>query len=300
MSTSAPRFTFSKMGPSLTSTLGIGVMPSDTRFCHARTRSSGDIFGSRPSVRARRGNQPSPFESTRKPFWYPGISSNRSAGFPWPRPASSVAIPISSSARAPRTTRSSPRSSIRFSQSRRSRKVLVGRSATAIVNLPPPPVTGREGQLAKWLYHWPPRGGPRSLEQTAVERAFHEGIVDDLRGIDGLHLVVELRDDVLDRRELRGRRGRWILEDRADVPVVRGLHALVVVGLEVLLQRGDRVRPIGAGLRDRLDDGVDVALDDGPVRADEATRHDDRRRGGGQVEIGHLRQGMEAGGLQLQ
>ncbi len=68
MSTSAPRFTFSKIGPSFTSIEGIGLMPSETRFCHAFTRFSGDSIGSRPSVRASRGNQPSEFERTRKPF----------------------------------------------------------------------------------------------------------------------------------------------------------------------------------------------------------------------------------------
>ena len=130
-------------------------MPSDTRLCHARTRSSGDIFGSSPRVSARRGNQPRPFESTRKPFLYPGISSNSSAGVPWTRPASSVAIPISSSALAPRTTRSSPMSSIRLSQSRRSRKVRVGRSAIAMPISRPRPCRAR-GPIGKWLYHWKP------------------------------------------------------------------------------------------------------------------------------------------------
>src|SRR5438874_764076 len=212
MSTSAPRLTFSKIGPSFTSTDGIGVMPSDTRFCHARTRPSGEIFGSSPRVSARRGNQPRPFESTRKPFLYPGISSNSSAGVPWTRPASSVAIPMSSSELAPRTTRSSPRSSIRFSQSRRSRKVRVGRSAIAMPISRPRPCRAR-GPIGKWLYHWRRFGGVALFQETAVERTFHERVVDDLRGIDRLHLVVELGHDLLDPRQLGGRRYGRVFED---------------------------------------------------------------------------------------
>src|SRR5439155_27344019 len=120
-------------------------------------------------------------------------------------------MPISSSERAPRTTRSSPMSSIRFSQSRRSRKVRVGRSATAMpISRPRPCRAG--GPIGKWLYHWEPPGGVGLFQEAPAERAFHEGVVDDLRRIDRPHFVVELGDDLLDPCELSGRRYRRVLE----------------------------------------------------------------------------------------
>src|SRR5258708_26216555 len=123
-------------------------------------------------------------------------------------------MPISSSERAPRTTRSSPSSSMRFSQSRRSRKVRVGRSATAIPLSHPAgarpgssstPSAVRRGQLANG--YTTGTGalamGRRDLPQeTPVERAFDEGIVDDLGRVDGLHPLLEPSDGVLGRGQL--------------------------------------------------------------------------------------------------
>src|SRR2546430_7288899 len=107
-------------------------------------------------------------------------------------------MPISSSERAPRTTRNSPISSMRFSQSRRSRKVLVGRSATAMPISRPRPSRAAGGPIGKWLYHWPQGPARTLLEESAVECALHKGIVDDLRRIDRPHFVVEPCDYLLD------------------------------------------------------------------------------------------------------
>src|SRR2546423_3517755 len=156
-------------------------------------------------------------------------------------------MPIRSSELAPRTTRSSPRSSIRFSQSRRSRKVRVGCSATAMPISRPRPCRAR-GPIGKWLYHWTTSEGGALFQEAAVERALHERIVDDLRRVDRLHFVVELRDDLLNACQLSGRGYRRVLEDGPDVPLVCGLHALFGVGLQIFLEARDRSRPIGPSL----------------------------------------------------
>src|SRR2546428_1263618 len=130
-STSFPRWTFSKMGPSFTSSDGMGVIDF-TRFCHAATSSCGDASIGRSKVAAMRRNEPSAFTSTRNPFWYPWISSKRVAfeGRVWP--TISVTMPMSSSAEAPVTVWSSPSSSIVRSHVRRS---VVVRGSVAMCNL---------------------------------------------------------------------------------------------------------------------------------------------------------------------
>src|SRR5207253_1445649 len=119
-STWSPRSTFSKTGPSFTTSAGIVVIPLRTRSCHMRTSSCGDAFGSNPSVTAIRPKEPSPLERTRNPFLYPLISSKSVAFEGRVRPRSSVAMPMSASVFAPRTVWSSPSASTRLSQSRRS------------------------------------------------------------------------------------------------------------------------------------------------------------------------------------